>query len=115
MAFDENERQSYQRIMESWLVEKRPPEHIRDKLDIGFRITGQSIEIFEIRPMFSDPGSKHEIPVAKTTFVRTQGVWKIYWQMRDLKWHSYEPKAEAQTLEEFLKTVDEDAYCAFWG
>ena len=67
---------------------------------------GQSIEIFEIRPDCKDASVRQELPVAKATFVRTKGTWKVFWMRADLRWHSYEPKAEVNTLKEFLGAVD---------
>ncbi|WP_443740024.1 DUF3024 domain-containing protein, partial [Treponema sp.] len=54
-------------------------------------------------------------PVAKTTYMKTENRWKILWQRRDLKWHAYEPDMFVDDFEGFLKVVDEDACCAFWG
>ena len=56
-----------------------------------------------------------ERPLAQATWVKTQEVWKLYWQRADLKWHSYQPVATVSTIEEFCKTVDEDAFGCFWG
>jgi hypothetical protein len=50
MAFSELEIRKYTKIMEQYIERRRPSAHIRDKVDISFRIKGQSIEIFEICP-----------------------------------------------------------------
>ncbi len=98
------------------LVEKRrPPVHVRAQLDIGFRIEGQSIEIFEIRPMWRNPEQKNEIPIAKTTFVASQKIWRVFWQRADLKWHRFGPNPEVHSLEEFLDIVDRDENGCFFG
>ena len=89
--------------------------HIRDKVDLAYRISGHSIEIFEIRPHFMKKCEKVEQAVAKTTFVRTQNIWRLFWMRRDLKWHSYEPRPEVASLEEFLDVVERDEYCCFFG
>ena len=115
MAFNEFETRKYTKIMEEYIGKRRPPAHIRDKLDVGFRIKGQSIEIFEIRPAWNDPGLKIEPAVAKITFVRTQNCWKVFWMRADLKWHGYDPGREVKTLEDFLAVVDNDKYGCFWG
>ncbi|MEE9441962.1 MAG: DUF3024 domain-containing protein [candidate division Zixibacteria bacterium] len=115
MAFSEPEKKEYEIAAGAFLEKRRPPENIRDQLDIGFRIKGQSIEIIEIRPVWNNPEEKMESPVAKTTYVRKQNVWKVYWQRADLKWHGYSPKPEVSSIEEFLDLVDEDAMCCFWG
>ncbi len=114
MAFSELETRRYTKIMEQYIENRRPPVHIRDKLDIGFRIKGQSVEIFEIRPAWREPATKIESGVAKTTYVRTQKFWKVFWMRADLKWHGYDP-GKVRTLEEFLIVVDDDEYGCFWG
>jgi hypothetical protein len=56
-----------------------------------------------------------EHPVAKTTYVRSRGVWRVFWMRRDLKWHRYEPAPEVKTIEAFCALVSEDAYACFFG
>jgi len=53
--------------------------------------------------------------VAKATFVRTQAVWRVFWQRADLKWHRYEPEPEVPRLEDFVALVDRDQYGCFFG
>ena len=115
MALSEFELIKCEKALADFMKRRRPPAHIRKELDLGYRIKGQSIEIFEIRPEWDDPDNTYEFPVAKSTFVRTQRVWKIYWQRRDLKWHRYDPDPEVTTVEEFLDIVDRDEYCCFFG
>ena len=50
MAFTKEEVQDYKLILDDFLKKKRPPEEIRDQVDIGYRIDKQSIEIFETTP-----------------------------------------------------------------
>jgi hypothetical protein len=95
---------------------RRPPEHIRDKVDLRYRIERQSVEIFEVRPYWRNPTEKKiEEAIAKATYVRTQRVWRVYWQRADLKWHRYDPDPEVTTIEEFLNIVDKDEYSCFFG
>jgi hypothetical protein len=104
------------RAMDSFVQRRRPPAHIRSSVDIAFRITGQSVEIFEIRPAWQGlANAKHESPVAKATYVRSRGVWRVFWQRRDLKWHSYNPAPEVKSVEEFASLVGEDAHACFFG
>ncbi len=82
----------------------------------GELTTGQSVEIFEIRPARRGPADeKHESAVAKATYVRTCGVWRVFWQRRDLKWHGYEPRPEVKSIDEFASLVAEDARACFFG
>lgn len=115
MALSEFEIKKYEKAVGEFIKKIRPPAHMRNELDIGFRLKGQSVEIFEIRPDWRNPNEKNEIPVAKTTYVKTQKVWKVYWQRADLKWHGYDPEPEVYTIEEFLKLVEVDKYACFWG
>jgi hypothetical protein len=104
------------RAMDVFMERRRPPEHSRPNLDLGFRITGQSVEIFEIRPVWRAPADeKCESPVAKATYVRTRGLWRVFWQRRDLKWHSYDPNPEVKSVEEFASLVSEDVHACFFG
>ena len=115
MAISEFEIKRVEKIMEGYLARTRPPVQIRNELDIGYRIENQSVELFEIRPTFKDPGKKIEHAIAKATYVKREGIWKIYWMRADLKWHRYEPTPVVNSLDEFLKTVEEDAYGCFNG
>lgn len=116
VALAEIELARVRRAMDVFMQRRRPPAHIRPKLDLGFRITGQSVEIFEIRPVWrGPPDEKHESPVAKATYVRARGVWRVFWQRRDLKWHSYDPKSEVKSVEEFASLISEDAHACFFG
>ena len=76
---------------------------------------GQSVEIFEIRPLWNDPRQKIEEAVAKATYVKKQNVWKVYWQRADRRWHRYDPDPEVDTLKAFLGLVDRDEYGCFFG
>ena len=102
-------------VMENFISRIRPPEEIRKKLDIAYAIEEQSIIIFEIRPKFRAPGEVIKSPIAKTTFVKAKNHWKVFWQMSDLKWHSYEPKPTVKTIKEFTELVEKDEYHCFFG
>jgi Protein of unknown function (DUF3024) len=116
VALSELEAARIKRSLDAFLEGRRPPPHIRRQVDLGYRISGHSVEIFEIRPAFGGgPGEKSEHAVAKATFVRTRAVWRILWQRADLKWHTYEPVPAVGTIEAFLKIVSEDTYSCFFG
>ena len=115
MAFTEFELKRWEVELDRFIEHRRPPLHIRAQLDFGYRIDGQSVMIFEIRPDWQDPTVKREFPVAKATHVRTKDEWRVFWMRADLKWHGYEPNLSVASLEEFLQVVDDDAYCCFFG
>ena len=115
MAISEFETKRCERELKKFMAAVRPPAHIREQLDIGYRLTGQSVELFEIRPAFHNPQQKTETPIAKATYVKSVQRWKIYWQRQDLQWHAYGPAPEVQYFEEFLSIVAEDANACFFG
>ena len=115
MAFEQFTFKKLEALSDQFVEKRRPPANLRDQVDLSFRIEGQSIVIFEIRPVWNEPEKKIESMVAKATFVKSTKHWKIYWQKSDLKWHPYEPDREVEHFEEFLKIVDKDECGCFWG
>ncbi|MBW8015941.1 MAG: DUF3024 domain-containing protein [Planctomycetes bacterium] len=115
MAFEQFTYKKIEALTDEFVERRRPPVYLRQKIDISFRIDGQSVIIFEITPRWNDPDEKIERTVAKTTFVKSRKIWKIYWQRADLKWHPYEPVRQIDRFEEFLDIVGEDAFGCFWG
>jgi len=115
MALNDIERKRIENVVDAFVQRRRPAPHIRPMLDIGFRVAGQNVEIFEIRPRWKEPDVKMENPVATATFVRSQARWKLFWMRADLKWHGYEPSPVVDSIEKFLADVDKDEYGCFWG
>lgn len=96
-----------------FLEQRRPPAHVREKLDYGFLFYRHTVELLEIRPKWRKPG-KNKFAFAKAVFVKARGAWKVYWRRASLKWHSYEPPT-ARSLSAFLKLVNEDKHGCFFG
>ncbi len=115
MAFTPEQTAAVGSSMADFLTKRRPPEEIRHKLDLAWRIERQSVVIYSIRPFWRDESKKIEEPIAKATYNRKTNRWKIYWMRADLKWHAYPPHPEALLFDEFLAVVDEDKHCCFWG
>lgn len=116
MALSEIEVARVKRALDSFMQMRRPPPHVRTQLDLGYRISGQSVEIFEIRPPWrGPPHERRESAVAKATFVRSRMVWRVFWQRRDLRWHSYEPASEVKSIDDFVSLVTEDRHACFFG
>lgn len=115
MALSEFELKRIDKLVGTFLEHKRPPPEIRDKLDMGYRVDGQSILLFEIRPRWDDPATKMENPIAKATYVKSKKIWKLFWMRADMKWHGYKPFPSSSSLEQILATIDEDQHSCFWG
>lgn len=115
MAISEFEIKRIEKLVGQFVERKRPAGHMRNKLDISFRISGQSFEIYEIRPQWNDPTKKIEGPIAKAIYVKSEKKWKLYWMRADLKWHSYKPFPTSNSLEKVLEVIEQDSHHCFWG
>jgi len=115
MTLSEFETKRFKKAVAAFIEKRRPPPHIRPELDLAYRLANQSVEIFEIRPVWDNPKEKMEHPVAKATYVKSRKVWKVYWMRADLKWHSYPPVPQVKTVEQFLSLVEEDKHACFFG
>lgn len=114
MAFNQKEKLLIEAVVGVFIERHRPPVHLREKVDWGFHLSGESVEIFEIRPQFNKPAVKLQHAFAKATRVKSRDVWKVYWMRGNLKWHPHEP-AEVKELEDFLAAVDKDKHHCFFG
>ena len=66
MALSEFEIKKAEKEVSAFVEKRRPPPSIRNELDIGYRIKGQSVEIVDVRPLWrGKPGETIEHPVAK--------------------------------------------------
>ena len=104
-----------EKLVSEFIERRRPPAHIRAKLDLAFRISGQSVEIFEVRPNWRDETNIREHPIAKATYNQSNRKWKVFWRRADLKWHRYEPNGEVTRIEDFIEVVDKDEHGCFFG
>jgi hypothetical protein len=95
--------------------ESRVPLAMHDRLRVGFRIKGNEVVLFEERPDFHPPHEWREMPSAKLKYVATQGMWRLYCQHRDRRWHAYEALPEASSFGKLLDEVAEDPTGIFWG
>jgi len=113
MAFNDIESQLIKRDLVAFMAKRRPPAPIRHELDLGYRIEGQSIVIFEVRPVWQGkPGEAMEHAVAKITYIRTKKIWMVYWMRANLQWYQYE---SAMTFADALAIVAIDESGCFFG
>lgn len=116
MTLSDFESKRLHKLVGAFVEARRPPPAMRSQIDLSFRITGQSVEIVEVRPAWQGhPGETTEQPVAKATYVKTQAMWRVYWQRADLKWHAYQPEPQVDNIERFLTLVAEDRHACFFG
>lgn len=87
----------------------------RDQLYIDYRLEGQQLFLFEVRPKWNDPSVKLETMVAKLWYIKKESIWKLYWQRQNMKWDLYEPNGINKELDPLLAEVLNDRYGCFWG
>jgi hypothetical protein len=116
VALTELERARVRKTVGTFVAGRRPPNQLRQQVDLAFRLAGQSVEIFEVRQAYGgEPGERIELPVAKATYVRSVRRWRVFWLRQDMKWHSYKPAPDVATIEEFVALVREDRNSCFFG
>lgn len=115
MSFTTEERIHIEKLVAAFVRKHRPKPQLRSALDLGYRIHEQSVEIFEIRPTWRDASARIEIPIAKTTYVRTRLCWRVLCQMRGPNWSCYAPCPEVARIEEFFDLVEQDKTGCFFG
>ena len=111
----EFETKRCEKLVAAFIERRRPPAHVRHEVDLTFRIVGQSVEIFEVRPYWRDKTDLREHPIAKATFNSSKRTWKVFWRRADLKWQGYQPNTEVARIEDFLGVVDKDEHGCFFG
>ena len=116
MAFSEFETKRLEKLVGAFVGKRRPPPHVRPKLDLAFRIAQQSVELFEVRPKWrGEPGETMEHAVAEAAYVRARDCWKVYRKRADLKWHGYPPEPQVSSIERSLAIVGADKHGCFFG
>lgn len=115
VAFSDREEAQIEDVVGAFIERRRPPPHLRKDLDLGYRISGQSVVIFELRPRWQHREAKIELKIAKATLVRSISAWRVYWQRGDGKWRLLEPTSQVAALEEFVALLDANVHGVFFG
>lgn len=114
MAFNDLDRQKIKNEV-GRLCSKRSPAHLKDKLRFDYEIEKQSVIVYEIRPVWNNPNEFTKSPMAKLSYLKSQNIWKLYWQRANMKWVRYEPKESSKALSNLVQEIDKDAYGCFFG
>ena len=114
MAFIEREIDQIQRIVGGF-CERRVPEHVKDKIRLGYAIGNHEVIIVEARPWRDESSEWIEMEIAKLRYVRKRDEWQLYWKRASGKWWPYEPHSDSRTLEAMIKEIDLDSDGCFFG
>ena len=102
-------------ILNAFLDRHRPAEHIRPQWDMGGKVVGKTVEVFEIRPLWDNPKRVYRYPLARATWQNAKAAWKVSCLCDDLKWQDYSPKPLVASIEEFFDEVGNDRHGCFFG
>lgn len=70
--------------------------------------------LYEERQAFQPPDEWRELNVAEFRWVRTQEIWRLSCQHRDLRWHEYHAKPADRQFDTPLLEVDKDRTGILW-
>lgn len=115
MRLPETELKRWEILIANFLEGRRPPQRLRKDVDLSFRVDRKSVEIFEVRAHWTGKSKPTEHRIAKARFMKHTNNWRVLREGPDLKWVSYEPNPEAQTIEEFLAIIENDEHNCFFG
>lgn len=101
--------------IQKFVESMRPPEEIREQLDVGFQFENNTLEIFEIRPRWNKPEEIMNLPFVKAKLIKSRGVWCLFWKRASGQWQSYEPVPEVKDLEELFDVIKKDQFGCFFG
>lgn len=91
----------------------RVPERVADKIQNIAEKSGNSYILYETRPAWDGgAGPWTKLAVAKITFVKISGIWKLYWMRASGKWNLY---GEYKSFKNTLNAIEKDKFGCFWG
>lgn len=114
MAFSELDLKRIDKLV-GGLCRRRTRPELAAQLKFVYEVDGQSVVLFEERPDWRDAAKRRRRAFAKLRYVRTSGLWTLYWKRADRRWYAYRPAAPTTDLAALVAVVDQDEYCAFFG
>jgi len=92
------------------------PPHVLDKLNISYKIKGNTISIFENRaPWRKEITEWTSMPVAQMKYDEKTGEWTLFCADRNDKWHKYLNLKPTKDIDAVLAEIDRDPTGIFWG
>lgn len=93
------------------------PERVRDEVRFEVDVADRRLTIVQCRPPWrADMGAEWtRFPIARLRYVKTAGVWSLYWRDRNSRFHAYDLVAPTASIEELLAELDRDPTAIFWG
>lgn len=93
----------------------RVPDHLHDQVRVEVDIAARHLTIMECRPAWNANGEWTRLPVARLRFTRATGLWSLYWQDRNERFHLYDRVGASERLSVLLEEIERDPAAIFWG
>lgn len=95
---------------------RRVPAHVLDKVNLSYKIRGNSVTIFENRaPRHEDIKEWTSMPIAQIRYNEKTEEWTLYCADRNDKWHECYDSEPTKNLDKILDEIDKDPTGIFWG
>ena len=99
----------------NYIESKRPPERVRDIIDLSYQIDESDVVIHDIRPHDNDPNKKVKKFRAKASFDPHSQSWRVYWMDASGEWQNYQECKSVSNIAEFIDLLKADSLGLFWG
>ena len=95
----------------------RTPEGFRDEVRVEADVVDRHVTIVECRPPWREDFGPEwtRFPIARLRYVKTTGLWSLFWRDRHCKFHTYDRVPASANVEQLLAEVDRDPTAIFWG
>ncbi|OGS46246.1 MAG: hypothetical protein A2539_02645 [Elusimicrobia bacterium RIFOXYD2_FULL_34_15] len=114
MAIPEGVKQQIENKLREY-CSNRIPEHASDMVKLDFKIKGNSITLFEMRPAFDKTNEWVDIVIAQFRHNPENSFWTLYCADRNSKWNRYIDTDPTEDFDKLLKEVEKDPTGIFWG
>lgn len=95
---------------------KRVPPHVLDKVNLSYKIRGDSVTIFENRaPWHESMKELTSMAITQIRFNEKTGKWTLFCADRNDRWHEYYDIEPTKNIDKILKEIDKDPTGIFWG
>ncbi|MFA7278867.1 MAG: DUF3024 domain-containing protein [Sterolibacterium sp.] len=96
--------------------EDKVPIHVRDQVRLTYLFMGNTVTLFEERPVYNQLDKRTKIPIAQFRLNVVDHLWRLYnaSKKRHEGWMQHvnaQPTADFETL---LMALDQDQTGAFW-
>jgi hypothetical protein len=91
------------------------PAHLRDQVRIEATVRGNSVTIFDCRPLWNANLTEwSKVRVVQLRYSASTHDWSLYWADRSGRWHRYDDLRPGR-IDQVLREIESDPTGIFWG